>query len=90
MKNYILIKLRLNGYSNLKETVYELFARKVFMCLINKFLLFIFFNVKGREFQNLMPLYVKKFLFKFVDAMGREKPSDIDCLVLCMCKLFFS
>ena len=55
-----------------KVLLYELFARKFFMFPINNFLLFIFFNSNGREFQNIMSLYVKKFLFKFVDTMGRE------------------
>ena len=70
MKNHIFIKL--TGYSNLKETVYELFARKAFRCLIHKLLLFTFFNSNGREFHNTIPSYVKKFPFKFVDTTGRE------------------
>ena len=32
------------------------------MFLINKFLLFIFFNSNGREFQNIMTLYINAFL----------------------------
>ena len=58
------------------------------MFLKKKFLSSSFFNFLGREFQNIIPLYVKKFRFKFVETVGREKPSDEDCLVLCLCKLF--
>ena len=52
------------------------------MFLKKTFLSFSFFNSLGREFQNIIPLYVKKFRFKFVETVGREKPSDEDCLVL--------
>ena len=58
------------------------------MFLKKTFLSFSFLNSLGREFQNIMPLYVKKFRFNFVETVGREKPSDDDCLVLCLCKLF--
>ena len=58
------------------------------MLLKKTFFSFFFFNSLGREFQNIIPLYVKKFRFKFVETVGREKPSDEKCLVLCLCKLF--
>ena len=40
------------------ETHYELIVRKVFMFLMNKFLLFIFVNSNGIEFQNIMQLLI--------------------------------
>ena len=58
------------------------------MFLKKTFLSFSFFNSLGREFQNIIPLYAKKFRFKFVEPVGREKPSDEYCLVLYLCKLF--
>ena len=65
----------------LNEILYEMFVRKMFIFLIKIFLSFTFFNSLRREFQKIIPLYVKKFHFKFMETVGREKPSDEDCLV---------
>ena len=55
------------------------------MFFINELLFLIFFNSSGREFPLRQMIEV---FFKFVETKGREKLSDEDCLVSCLCKVF--